>query len=133
MKNIEDKELEIKVKKIILHNKIHALLQEIKPAYLKALKEPGEISNDEEDATQLKKNWNDKHTHNLYLYSSSIAKFQSSTEMKTYELYQFEWARKFLLRSASYRGCSLLVRTLDLMGALKFIFFILRGISFFSS
>lgn len=69
MKNIEDKELEIKVKKIILHNKIHALLQEIKPAYLKALKEPGEISNDEEDAVQSQKKWNDSQSNNLPHYS----------------------------------------------------------------
>ncbi len=47
MKNIEDKELEIKVKKIILHNKIHTLLKEIKTDYLKALSEPGEIVQEE--------------------------------------------------------------------------------------
>lgn len=38
MENIQDKELQIKVKKIILHNKIHALLQEIKLDYLNALR-----------------------------------------------------------------------------------------------
>lgn len=47
MKNIEDKELEIKVKKIILHNKIHALLKDIKTEYLKAIMEPGEIVQEE--------------------------------------------------------------------------------------
>ena len=39
MKNIEDKQLEIKVKKIILHKKIHTLLQEIKAEYLHKIKD----------------------------------------------------------------------------------------------
>ncbi len=44
MNNIENRELEIKVKKIILHNKIHELLQDIKSDYIKSMRaEPGEI------------------------------------------------------------------------------------------
>lgn len=48
MKSIEDKELEIKVKKILLHKKIHVLLQDIKGEYLKInTKEAGEFDQEE--------------------------------------------------------------------------------------
>lgn len=39
MKSLEEKELEIKVKKIILHNKIHSLLQEIRVEFNEARKD----------------------------------------------------------------------------------------------
>ena len=38
--NGADKELEIKVKKIIIHKRLHALLQEIKKEYTQASEQP---------------------------------------------------------------------------------------------
>lgn len=43
---VVDREAEIKAKKIIIHKKIHTLLQEIKSEYLTACREPGEIASE---------------------------------------------------------------------------------------